>query len=195
MLLISCGPDESKVDVITEAVNSDEVVVIPEDNLIVDMDSTAQFINFYRKFISAFLGDSESELDRYLHQEHGVHLIHSFSGAMPQVSQFKKSAHFDQDESVRDAIGSLQEEVVLEPLFEGLPTVVCDEVVYSKMGCFAEHTSNNLSQHPWNKGGYEKLINTVEITVVNTYLTTFYFSKIEGKWYVTFIDLRVPCSA
>ena len=125
-----------------------------------------------------------------------MHIIHSFSGAMPQISQFKKSAHFDHEENIRKTMDSLWEEVILEPLFESLPTVVCDDNVYSKMGCFAERTQNNLKQHPWNvENKYTDLFNTVEITVINTYLTVFHFSKIEGKWYVTFVDLRAPCSA
>jgi hypothetical protein len=53
--------------------------------------------------------------------------------------------------------------------------------MYSKTGCFAEYNKNNLHQHHWNVDNkYNSLINTVEITIVSTHLTVFYFSKIEG---------------
>ena len=88
-----------------------------------------------------------------------------------------------------------------ELIFEELPEVVCEDEFYNKQGCFAEKVNPLLASQIWNYAGLnekeiqaiEVLANTVEITVVNTSIYDFYFSKIEGNWYVTFIDLRIPC--
>ena len=69
LLLISCGADESKIETIENVLEDATVVIIPEEDLIDEMDSTAQFLTFYRKFMAAFMGDSETALDQYFHPE------------------------------------------------------------------------------------------------------------------------------
>jgi len=195
VILLSCGTSPQQETSKIDDIEPGFVGEITKDS-IVEMDSSTQFLTFHRRFISALLGDSDSELDQFFHPEYGVHIIHSFSGAIPEITQFKKSAYFDHNNDIRKAIEDLSVLVILEPQFEPLPNVVCEDVDYDKMGCFAAYTRNNIEQHPWNSvGKYDAIINTIEVTMVDTYLATFYFSKVEGDWCVTFIDLRIPCSA
>ena len=124
------------------------------------------------------------------------------SGAMPSIRKFYDIRKFNTSNE-KKSINELLYHEMEEPFFESLPKVICDVEVYDKQGCFAQEVNPLLESQIWNYAGLnekeiqaiEFLAETVNITVINTSNFTFYFSKIEGEWYLTFLDLRVPCTA
>lgn len=195
LLLASCYDDGGN-----QKIKEQSIGILSDTNSAIKVEevisSEKDFVSFYRFFSNALLSRNDADLMQCIHPDNGIHLITSFSGAMPQLQVFKNAAHFDHNENTRLAFERLDSTVALMPEFEVLPKVICEDNSYDKQGCFADSTSNNIEQHPWNSNGtFSLLIETVSITVINTYNFTFYFSFIEGSWYVTFIDIRTPCSA
>jgi len=196
LLLFACGVNESKIEGIDNSIISDYEVVIAEKFLVDEVDSTVRFLNFYKNFTTALFEGKMEILNQCFHPDYGVKIIENFSGAMPQIISYANSSYFDHDEPVRKAFENLDSLMLIQPVFEELPEIICEDEFYSKLGCFVSEEKNNLDQHPWNvEGKYNDLLSSIKYTVVNTYNITIYCSEIDNKWYVTFIDLRVPCQA
>ncbi len=142
-------------------------------------------------FLTVLNGISIAAVDQYIHPEKGLWLIQS-SGAMPgmvNISQVDKNFPVD--------FSKLRNEEV--------PTVDCDaKSFWTKEGCFAQEADlfsdtqiwehSNLSKE--DKDKVVRAAQTIKWTVVNTSLSArYYFSLIDGKWYLAFVDLRAPCQA
>lgn len=87
---------------------------------------------------------------------------------------------------------------------EQLPQFSCDHQAYDKEGCFGEAVNPLHESQLWNytnmnekeKQAVIAQAETIKYTIVDTqHKTTYYFSEIEGEWYLTFVDFRVPCTA
>ena len=88
---------------------------------------------------------------------------------------------------------------------EDLPKVNCDsKSFWTKEGCFVQETNTFKDEKIWSYCGLNKedeakvseLAQTISCTVINTgFHARYYFSLINGKWYLTFVDLRTPCEA
>lgn len=193
-LLLACGNgiESTENTSIENEKRIDSNLVVEE---ISEVERSASFIHVYQLFTKALQEKKSDEISEFIHPKHRVKLITNFSGAMPQLMSFPRYSHFDHDEQVRLKFEEI-DSLLLVPKLETLPKVTCDELTYDKQGCFAIEGNNNLNQHPWNeKGEHNELIETVKWTVTNTYNFTFYFSEIDGLYYLTFIDIRTPCSA
>jgi hypothetical protein len=85
-----------------------------------------------------------------------------------------------------------------------LPKMNCEEFNgYDKQGCFTQEINKLAATKFWDfvetsvdvKSKCETAVNTIKWTVINTANYGYYFSQINSKWYITFIDMRQPCSA
>lgn len=134
---------------------------------------------------------SMDNIHQYIHPEKGLWIINS-SGAMPTMNH---TTHVDKNFPV-DFSAVKKEE---------LPNVNCDsKSFWTKEGCFAHEINSFKDEKIWTYCGLSKedevkifeLAKTISWTVINTSLCArYYFSLIDGKWYLTFVDLRKPCEA
>jgi hypothetical protein len=160
------------------------------------------FADFYYKFSATIESKNYQMFNGFIHPNNGCYVIES-PGAMPVFTSVYDVGEFiSKSESKRFFdIPFVQIDHVVS--FEALPKIVCEAQPYDKLGCYAEKSEELKKSEIWNYAGLSveesldvvALVDSLSITVVNTYNYTFYFSKNEGKWYLSFIDLRVPCSA
>jgi len=143
-------------------------------------------------FVSILKGISIANINQYIHPStDGLWLIQS-SGAMPNMTN---TTQVDKNFPV-DFTNCKAEE---------LPKVNCDsKSLWTKDGCFVQETNMFKEEKIWTYCGLSKedeakvaeLAQTISWTVINTgFHARYYFSLIEGKWYLTFVDLRKPCEA
>ena len=132
-----------------------------------------------------------SNINQFIHPEKGLWLIQS-AGAMPSMmhtTQVDKNFPIDFSKCIEDI----------------LPKVDCNsKTLWTKEGCFIEQVNTFVDEKLWSYCNLSKeddvkvteLAKTVSYTVINTsFYARYYFAQIEGKWYLVFADLRVPCSA
>ena len=196
LLGFACSCDNS----VSESENKIEPEKIADTikNVLIDVSLTDKelFVNFYQTFVGALVQGNDSLVNAHIHPKYGLNIIFNFSGSIPQLINYPKISYFDHDEPVRLSFKNLDSLALIPPKFESLPKVVCEQKFYEKEGCFAEATTNNIEAHPWNIDGvFEEVIKTIDFAVLNTHNFVFYCSKIDGNWYITFIDIRIPCSA
>lgn len=155
---------------------TETVETIPE-NEVIGFEQTARRIS-----------EAQNSFELTISENFGVYLIEQ-PGAMPTV----KHVYTVEASSFSEAIK-----------MEALPKVICDETVYDKQGCFAEAINPLIDSQIWNhtkmnekeKQAIISLVYSIKYTVIDTENKfTYYFSEIEGEYFLTFIDLRTPCEA
>ena len=159
------------------------------------------FLSFYKKFIQSIIQTDLDAVNEYVHSD-GLYFIET-NGALPSIQKVVDVKAFSKISKPTTFFNLNFKEIEKQLVFASLPKIVCDEYLYDKQGCFVQEINPLLSSQIWNYASLnekqiqaiEFLAETVNMTVINTSNFTYYFSKIEGKWYLTFLDLRVPCSA
>lgn len=198
----------------TEQVNQQTVSTKDTNISETEVDTSAQlkrvsphqeFLDFYSAFITSIQKASVGEnlLNNYIHPVHGLYIISNHNGAMPTINRYLNLAEIENDEATKQILFGSCAEIEKKPTFESLPKIVCDEDIYDKIGCFAEDTNTLAESGIWNYGNLNEkekqaiqfAAESVNITVINTFFFTFYFSKTDEGYKVTFIDIRTPCSA
>lgn len=204
ILLAACNRNEQKagippanVDTVTREDGTE--MPSPEDTF---SSGFGRFSIYYDQMISSLLQNDALTFNRFIHPEHGLIIIES-NGAMPQVRNGKdisrfKTIHgkslFELDKESFKC--GLKEEV--------LPEVDCDKNgFYTKEGCFTQEINPLAESKVWEYASLKenekaiaaKAAGTVTRTVINTNGYRFYFSRIGNQWYLTFLDLRIPCNA
>jgi len=159
------------------------------------------FLSFYNKFTQSIIQTDLDAVNKYIHPD-GLYFIET-DGAMPLIKKVFDAKAFSKTSKPTTFFNLGFDGIEKQLVFDVLPKVICDTTIYDKQGCFAQEINPLLESRIWNYASLnekqiqaiEFLAETVNITVVNTSNFTFYFSKIESKWYLTFLDIRVPCSA
>lgn len=161
-----------------------------------------QFNWFYSAFAHAATTGNDTVFNVVIHPKYGLWIIHS-EGAAPNfthvnsIGEFKKANGKSILPFDRDAMMNVPRE-------EALPVVICeDNKLYNKAGCFTSLQNTFAEQKIWKYAGLsaekdreiEESAKTITRTVVNTENYRFYFSLIEGSWYLTFMDIMTPCEA
>jgi len=162
----------------------------------------SDFNLFYKKFITAITNKDTTAFNTFIHKDYGLHFIEA-PGAMPMFVKIYKIENFRYINTQTPFFELAFIEIEKTPINESLPQQICDDNIYSKQGCFMQEINPLNKIQIWDytdlankqKQEIEITANTITHTVVNTSNYTFYFSLIDNKWLVTFIDLRTPCSA
>jgi hypothetical protein len=161
-----------------------------------------QFNWFYSAFAHAATTGDDTLFDIVIHPKYGLWIIHS-AGAVPNftrvnhINEFKKPDGSSLLPFNRDAMMSVPKE-------EALPVPDCgNERAYNKTGCFTSLENTFASQKIWKYAGLsaekdkeiEESAATITRVVINTENYRYYFSLINGSWYLTFLDIMEPCEA
>ena len=170
----------------------------------VEKDEERPFTFYYQQLVVALASGDHAGFNGLIHPEFGCYLIEA-PGAVPVITQITNVDKALRKGSERLII-NFNDVFLTFPLTEDrLPTIDCDspEGFYSKEGTYVEDVNNLAEEKIWKYIGLDsaaqkpisELANTVEKTIVNTAGFTAYFSKIGAEWYITFFDIRVPCTA
>ena len=166
------------------------------------MPDTNTFLQFYRQLVTAIETKNPAAFNQLIYDDYGLYIIES-SGAMPEVSKVYNIENYKSSATKQGFFDLTFDSLSLMPIKEKLPKVVCEKNSYDKQGCFQENINPLKDSEIWHYANLnEKEVQAIHfisenviITVVNTYNYTFYFSQINGSWQLSFIDLRIPCTA
>lgn len=183
------------------------------DSITVKVDSTAlenaklmpdtnTFLQFYQQLVTAIETKNPAAFNQLIYDDYGLYIIES-SGAIPEVNKVYEIENYTSTTTKQGFFSLPFDSLSLMPLKEKLPKVVCEKNNYDKQGCFQENINPLKDSEIWHYANLnEKEVQAIQfisenvtITVVNTYNYTFYFSQINGSWQLSFIDLRIPCTA
>ncbi|MFI5150866.1 MAG: hypothetical protein ACHQRM_14110 [Bacteroidia bacterium] len=161
-----------------------------------------QFKFFYSGFVKIIALHADTLLNKLIHPIYGVNIIES-SGALPHMTNVKDFTAFKtlQHKAFYDFDTQV---LICDILEEDLPKVDCNaKEHWSKTGCFTREAnplkdSKIFEYCNLSKDQLDKVVEssrTITRTVVLTDNYTYYFSLIKGSWWLTFVDMRTPCSA
>ncbi|PJA08947.1 MAG: hypothetical protein COX70_02635 [Flavobacteriales bacterium CG_4_10_14_0_2_um_filter_32_8] len=161
-----------------------------------------EFLTFYKKFSAAIRNKDVVSFNECMDTNFGFYIIES-PGALPFVCKVYDISKFKSKNNNTGFFELSFNNISNLPIFEELPKVVCENEIYDKKGCFANTINPLQDSQLWNYSDLnekeiqpiQKLSSLINITVINTYNYTFYFSFIENKWSISFIDIRIPCQA
>lgn len=162
----------------------------------------AQFEWIYSTFVASAVTDAP-RFNVFINKEHGLWIINS-NGALPQMTNVKDIS------SVKNADGDSlvpmdRVKMVCTPKSAQWPEKNCDMPSgWSISGCYTTEQNKLRESKIWEYAGLSdsdnkkvtELAAGITRSVVNTEMNmTFYFTEINGTWYLTFIDVRQPCEA
>lgn len=183
-----------------------DTVANTADTLITDVvkkqADTISFLQFYQQMVTAIETKNVAAFNQLFYKDYGLYIIES-SGAMPEVSKVYEIENYQTSGTKLGFFDLPFDSLSLMPFKEKLPKVVCEKNSYDKQGCFQENTNPLKYSQIWHYANLNEkevqaiqfISETIKITVVNTHNYTFYFSQINGSWQLSFIDLRIPCTA
>lgn len=166
------------------------------------MPDTTSFLQFYQQLVTVIETKNAAAFNQLFYKDYGLYIIES-SGAIPEVSKVYEIENYQTSGTKLGFFELTFDSLSLMPIKEKLPKVVCEKNNYDKQGCFQENINPLKDSEIWHYANLnEKEVQAIQfisenvtITVVNTYNYTFYFSQINGSWQLSFIDLRIPCTA
>jgi hypothetical protein len=207
--LFSCADERGNIQTIENVVVEDTTNIETVDSSLVlsnhlrqeNPEKETSFLTFYKKFTGAIAEKNYQEFNNCIHSDYGVYIISS-AGGMPKMYKYYDISNY-KSEFLTPFLDLDFTVINTVPVFEQLPNVICDEEIYDNQGCFAQEVNQLAKSQIWNytdlndkqKQEVEVIAKTITYTVVNTPNYIFYLSLIEEVWYVTFIDIRIPCSA
>ena len=162
----------------------------------------AQFEWIYSTFVASAVTDAP-RFNVFINKDHGLWIINS-NGALPQMVNVKDISGIKTSKG-----GSLvpmdKVKMVCTPKSSGWPEKNCDMPSgWSITGCYTTEQNKLRESKIWEYAGLNdsdnkkvtELASGITRAVVNTEMNmTFYFTEIDGTWYLTFLDLRKPCEA
>lgn len=201
LIFSACGNPE------TPPVNADSVS--PRDSLkralqedLPPSSDIKQFNWFYSAFAQAAVSGNDSVFNVVIHPKHGLWIIDA-PGAMPRFTKVFKIKEY-KNVAGKGLLPFDKDAMLCAPKEEELPVIDCgSKNFYNKTGCFSQLLNAFAQDKIWLNASLDadrdkeiaELASTIMRTVVNTSNYKYYFSLIDGTWYLTFIDVREPCSA
>ncbi|MDT8412953.1 MAG: hypothetical protein RQ875_10850 [Vicingaceae bacterium] len=205
LALVACS-ETTQSDNNIQQQQQQDTVANTTDTLITDVAKkqadTTSFLQFYQQLVTAIETKNAAAFNQLLYKDYGLYIIES-SGAVPQVSKVYEIENYQTSGTKLGFFDLPFDSLSLIPIKEKLPKVVCEKNSYDKQGCFQENINPLKDNKIWHYANLNEkevqaiqfISETIKITVVNTYNYTFYFSQINGSWQLSFIDLRIPCTA
>jgi hypothetical protein len=200
-LFISCENVEDKKEKEKELSEKEAVKKALQEDLPPPSD-LKQFNWFYSAFAHAATTGNDTMFDVVIHPDHGLWIIHS-AGAVPNFTHVNHILEFKMPDG-KSILPFERSAMMSVPKEETLPVLVCEEdKTYNKSGCFTSLQNTFKEQKIWTYSGLpaekdraiEASAATITRTVINTENYRFYFSLINGSWYLTFMDIMTPCEA
>lgn len=162
----------------------------------------AQFEWIYSTFVASAVTDAQ-RFNVFINKEHGLWIISS-NGATPQMVNVKDIAGMKNSKG--DSLVPMDRvKMVCTPKSSGWPEKNCDMPSgWSMTGCYTTEQNKLRESKIWEYAGLNdsdnkkvtELAAGITRAVVNTEMNmTFYFTEIDGTWYLTFLDMRRPCEA
>lgn len=159
------------------------------------------FADFYSVFSATIESRNYEMFNGFIHPDNGCYAIES-SGAMPVFTSVYDVGEFISKLKAKRFFDLPFVEIDHMVSFESLPNITCEAQIYDKVGCFANSSEEFKTSEIWNYAGLSEdlvvevgsLADKVNITVVNTSNYNYHFSKIEERWYISFVDFRVLCA-
>lgn len=194
LILFSCNTSQNNNS------KSEEVKVNSE---ISEVNISEDFREVYTDFFTAVKDANENRFNDYIHPQTGLFIIEQ-NGALPSVSHIFDISKFKRSYDNKHFFAFNTDVIGVELIEQELPKINCEEYDgYDKQGCFTQEINRLAATKFWDfiddnseiKSKCEKAVNTIKWSVINTANYGYYFSQINGKWYITFIDMRQPCSA
>lgn len=184
----------------------DTAAVLPDGAVVqgdtLDDTGFGRFTIYYNQLITSIENNEAIAFNRFIHPDLGLCIIEQ-DGAMPQMRNGKDISRFRTNAG--KTIFELDKAALrCELKEEELPKVDCDKPgLWSKAGCYTEAVNHFKDEKIWEHCNLQpkeeemaaRSAATITRTVINTKGYRFYFSEIGGKWFLTFLDLRIPCSA
>jgi hypothetical protein len=183
--------------------NSSEIKNDLKENEITESSTPEEFRDVYTDFFTAIKDENEKRFNDYIHPKIGLFIIQQ-DGALPTLENVKDISKFKRSYDKKHFFSFNLDVIGIELIEQELPKINCEEFDgYDKQGCFSKQINNleatNLCQYIDADAAFiskcEETIKTIKWTVINTANYRYYFSQIDGKWYITFIDMSQPCSA
>ena len=202
LLIISCGDDASDNSDANDSLSSkDSMKKTISEDLPTTVDIT-QFEWIYSTFAASAISDAP-RFNVFIHKDHGLWIIRS-NGAMPEMINVKSILGV-MTSNGDSLVPMNREKMASTPSEDPMPIVDCDSKTHwSQDGCFTSETNTFLKDKIWDYAGLnesdekkvQELGSGITRVVINTEMNMrFYFSEINGTWYLTFLDMRVPCEA
>lgn len=157
-----------------------------------------------KEILELFFSKQYTMLDQYIQPENGIYVL-SNPGVFIIATKY-----ISLKEILKSHSWLAGKKIDCDIKYETLPEIDCDKG-WNKHGCFSDKvdyfnkisTAANYSIMPKKTGVSEKdieKIKNIESTIRLGVIFTengivFYFSLINGKWYITVIDLVTPCEA
>jgi hypothetical protein len=173
------------------------------DTTVVKSENIIDFSDVYRDFFYSIIEKRADAFNKYIHPSQGLYVIES-QGALPTITNTNDISRFRTVNDQKSFFDFDLNKVGYEMIKDSLPKVDCDKAptFYSKEGSFTQETNLLAESKIWetnsNENENDKIktaAESVKMTVINTANYRYYFSQIDGKWYITFIDMRRPCAA
>jgi len=159
---------------------------------------------YYHQLLMALASNDPASFNDLIHPENGCYLIES-PGAIPAITLITDVGMVMRKGTERGLLDWDNAFLSFSLTEESLPTIDCDspDGFYSKEGTFVDDVNGLAEGQIWKYVGLDDkdkatialLAGTITKTIVNTAGFTAYFSKIDDEWYITFFDIRVPCTA
>jgi len=165
----------------------------------------AEAINV-NEILELIFSKNYEKLNQYIHPENGIYVL-SNPGAFTIATKYTSL-----EEIIESYEWIASQKIDCAIKYEALPEVDCNKVRgWSKEGCFSDDVKNfnkisaaanysALAKEYRISGQDIKEAKNIESTVILGVILTadgmsFYFSLIDGKWYITVLDMVTPCSA
>jgi hypothetical protein len=161
-----------------------------------------QFNWFYSAFAYTAIAGNDTLFDVVIHPMYGLWIIHS-EGAVPNFTHVNHITEY-KTANGKSILPFDRDAMISVPKEGTLPVVDCESKdLYNKKGCFTSLQNTFNEQKIWKHAGLsadkdraiEASAVTITRTVINTENYRFYFSLIDGSWYLTFLDIMRPCEA
>lgn len=176
--------------------SSNRLALLNEDRLL------NGFLPQWKEFTSALAEKDTLRLNTFIQPANGMYVLSS-EGALPGMTNTMSflGNNLLYGKILSEKTGNA---VRCELKNEELPVINCDSMsFYNKEGCFMQFQnrldkSKILEFVKIPREEYEKamtMMHTITVTVVNTGNFVYYFSHINNKWFLAFLDIRRPCEA
>ncbi|MDQ3111579.1 MAG: hypothetical protein M3R17_16955 [Bacteroidota bacterium] len=199
--ITGCG-DEAQSPGVNDSLSEKEAMKKALQEDLPPSSDIKQFNWFYSAFAHAATTGNDTMFDVVIHPQYGLWIIHS-AGAVPNFTRVDHIREFKQPDG-KSLLPFERDAMMRVPKEESLPVLECEnDKVYNKEGCFTSLQNTFAEQKIWTYSGLpaekdkeiSETASTITRTVINTKNYRYYFSLINGSWYLTFLDIMTPCEA